>query len=240
MVAAVAVVGLVAALAVVFAGPVQVGPPRWQPRPLSFTHPPQDASASPLPLPRASGNAETARVVGLILEILLAALAAALVVVLVRWLVRRFRQRRRLTRRPGGPEDAATLSAAVVETAISVPVIQRGIQRALQILAERRHAPRDAVVAAWLGLEETAMLAGARRGAAETPTEYTARIIGRFDTDREAADALVRLYQDVRFGSHPIDEDAVMAARSYLIRLQESWHEDSAAAAHTAGPGRPA
>lgn len=230
LLAGVVAVGLVAALSVVFAGPVQVGPPRWHLSGEHFTPPPQPPGPSRAPLPRGTGGAAAARIMGLVLEAMVVALALALLVVIVRWSIRRFRARRRLLHRTGGPDDAAALSAAAADAVVSAPVMQRGIQKALHILAEGRRTPRDAVVAAWLGLEETAMLAGARRGVAETPTEYTARIIGRFETDRDAADALVRLYQDVRFGAHPVDRDVIVVARSCLVRLQESWHEDSRAA----------
>ena len=64
------------------------------------------------------------------------------------------------------------------------PALRTGIELALQVLDEQRE-PADAIVRAWLGLQETAAESGIVRRPAETPTEFTSRILGRaFADDR--------------------------------------------------------
>jgi hypothetical protein len=104
------------------------------------------------------------------------------------------------------------------------PVVARGIERALQMLDDVRE-PSDAIVRAWLGLQEAAEASGAARRASETPGEYTTRIVTRFGTDHDAALTLLSLYQGVRFGGHPVDGATIELARSCLARLRDSWHD---------------
>lgn len=239
LLAAVAAAGALAVLAVAFAGPVRVGAPRWALRPVMRTVAPPRQTVQPALPHMARGGTGGAHVVAIVVEIVLALGVALLLALLVRWLLRRLRDRRRLVRGAARDEDATALATADVD-AVAAPVVRRGIERALQILDDETRPPRDAVVAAWLGLEETAVLAGARRGPAETPTEYAGRIIRRFDADGAAAAELVLLYQDVRFGARDVDRAAVARARGALVRLQRSWHDDGRAVAGTPGQGRPA
>ena len=51
------------------------------------------------------------------------------------------------------------------------------------------------------------------RRPAETPTEFTSRILGRAFADDRAIRTLLRLYLRTRFGDHPVTADDV-AARS--------------------------
>src|ERR1700743_2085282 len=51
-----------------------------------------------------------------------------------------------------------------------------GVELALKVLDQGRE-PADAVVRAWLGLQQTAEGSGIVRRAAETPTEFTSRIL---------------------------------------------------------------
>ena len=218
-------VGVLIVLGVLTAGPVQVEGPRWSPPAVTPT---------PLQLPGASPGSRLPqtvaadplleRIVGIILEVLFAVAVAAVVAVIVVVIVRRIRERRRLLRRREVLGEVGGGVASASDGSVPAPVMRRGIARALQILDERR-APSDAVIEAWLGLEEAAADAGAGRNPAETPAEYTARIVQRFDTDTAAAQSLLRLYQDVRFGGRTADAATVAAARDSLLRLQSSWHE---------------
>lgn len=218
-------VGVLIVLGVLTAGPVQVEGPRWSPPAVTPT-PIQLPGASPgSRLPQtAEADPLFLRIVGVVLAVLAAVAVAALVAAIVVFIVRRIRQRRRLLRRRAVSGDVGGGVVSASGGAVPAPVMRRGIARALQILDEQRE-PSDAVVEAWLGLEETAADAGAGREPAETPAEYTARIVQRFDTDNAAAQALLRLYQDVRFGGRTADAASVAAARDCLLRLQASWHE---------------
>jgi hypothetical protein len=146
--------------------------------------------------------------------------AAALVIVLARWL-RAARRRRR--------QDALHVAALGVDGVAAEPDaaaglthLRRGLQRALDVLDEGR-TPSDAVTAAWLGLQEAAEDAGFRRGAAETPTEFTTRILRRLRVDEHALGTLRRCYLGVRFGGRTATPDDVDDVRTALRTLDAQW-----------------
>ena len=229
LIGAVVAAGVVAILGVLMVGPLPVGAPRWTPGPLQRpTMPPQPTSDATLPV--FEGPAVASTVVRVILTVLFALAVALLVAVVAAMIVRRIRDRRRRVRAHAGRAPAVGVSG-VADTAVAAPAVRRGIARALEILDEDR-PPDDAIVAAWLGLEDTARQAGARRAPSETPAEYAARIIRRFETNRSATDILLRLYEDVRFGGRHADAGSVRTARECLVHLQRSWHD-------TAEAGRP-
>ncbi len=101
--------------------------------------------------------------------------------------------------------------------------ILTGIELALEALDGERH-PTDAVVRAWLGLEQTAAESGVVRRPSETPTELTERILGRVFSDDRAVRTLLRLYLRTRFGDHPVTAWEVAAVRGALGELVRSRH----------------
>jgi hypothetical protein len=103
-----------------------------------------------------------------------------------------------------------------------------GIELALQAFDEQRE-PADAIVLAWLGLEETAEESGIVRGPSETPTEFTSRILSRAFADDRAIRTLLRLYLRTRFGDHPVTADEVTAVRDALQQLVASWRAEHGA-----------
>ncbi len=102
--------------------------------------------------------------------------------------------------------------------------LRTGIELALAVLDEQRE-PADAVVRAWLGLQETAEQSGIVRRPAETPTELTTRILARVVADDRALRTLLRLYLQVRFGDHPVTGEDVAAVRAALGELVRSWRD---------------
>ena len=226
---AVSGVAVLAALAVVgvwAAGPTRWSVPRWRvsQRPLPPATPIPQASASPPAVRDLAPPAGVQYAVSLILIV-----AACLVMLLILYaLLRRLRPRRRVRRDvlAEGLEVAPALGDEPDAAPEAAPVA-RGIARALQILDEERTAD-DAIVRAWLGLEDAAVASGAGRRPAETPGEYAARIIRRFEADGDAVDTLLDLYQGVRFGGRHGDAAAIDTARECLRRLAASWHEDAA------------
>ncbi len=103
-----------------------------------------------------------------------------------------------------------------------------GVECALAAL-DQGLEPGDAVVRAWLGLQETAEESGIARRKAETPTEFTSRILGAAFVDDGAVRTLLRLYLRTRFGEHPVTPDDVAEVSEALQHLVSSWQSAGAA-----------
>ena len=89
---------------------------------------------------------------------------------------------------------------------------------------------RNAIVACWVRLEETAGEAGVRRRPSETATEFVIHFLHALDVDPRPVAALARLYQEARFSSHELPADARDRARealeaiaTELDRSEASW-----------------
>ncbi|MGA0565930.1 DUF4129 domain-containing protein [Rathayibacter sp. KR2-224] len=228
LVVTVAVLGLALVVGTMVSGPLRAGSPLWLPtagrgipRP-ALPGPVQTATPAPLPQEHFS-PAQLQQ--WLLWAALVAVVAAGILVYLLRRLLRRSRL---LSEERDGAMSAVGATAPPARTDDPVaPVMASGIAKAIRLLDEARE-PHDAIVRAWLGLQEAAQASGAGRRPAETPGEYTARIVARFGTDRDAARTLLDLYQGVRFGGHPADRNTVDLARSCLARLRDSWHDEAA------------
>lgn len=154
------------------------------------------------------------------LLVIVAAVVVVVVVLVVLWVLRHRRRRTRPDRIdvPGLAVDVP----AEPSTEVGLQHLRRGLGRALEVLSEHRD-PSDAVTAAWLGLQESAEDAGFRRGSAETPTEFTTRILRRLDVDETALGVLRRAYLAVRFGGVPATASDVDAVRAALHTLDRQW-----------------
>lgn len=177
-----------------------------------------DGSPTPLPDP-GSDLAEV--IIGAVF--LIVALAAAILIafLVVRALMRAWRDRP-LRRRDDGGADFELPGGEAGEHDAAAPAIRRGIEGALRSI-EDRATPTDAIIAAWVGLEESAADAGLTRGRSETPAEFALRIITRRVGITDAATDLLRLYERVRFGGHRADEADRAAARAALKTIEEGW-----------------
>lgn len=216
------VLGIMLVAGILVQGPATFTGIRWVPE---FTQP----SVSPPPAPAHSADlgqhgAKPAAPFTIDGTPLLWLAIAALLVLAGLLLGRLLRRRQAL----GRPVDSARLFAAgpVSEpeppSAPDAPALQRGFDRALATLSEDR-TPRDAIERAWLGLEEAADESGVQRRAAETPAEFTQRVLARVHADDDAARTLLDLYLRVRFGDTPVTELDIAVARGSLERLAASW-----------------
>jgi flagellar basal body-associated protein FliL len=145
----------------------------------------------------------------------------ALAVIALLW---RFWRGRRL---PAAPSfQGASIQATHVVEPEPEPEPEKlltGIELALQALDDQQREPADAVVRAWLGLQETAEESGIVRRPAETPTEFTSRILSGAFADDRALRTLLRLYLRTRFGDHPVTAADVAEVRDALRQLLSSW-----------------
>jgi hypothetical protein len=80
--------------------------------------------------------------------------------------------------------------------------------------------PSDAVIAAWVQLEEAAAASGTERAPHQTPSEFTETVLCQHNADAEALEDLRRLYHRARFGKpETVTPEDVTAARAALERI---------------------
>ncbi|TDQ04246.1 uncharacterized protein DUF4129 [Labedaea rhizosphaerae] len=110
-------------------------------------------------------------------------------------------------------------------TAADGTVLRSAIAAAQRDLAQRRSGPpSDAVVAAWLRLEQAAAESGRPRAAHQTPTEFTSALLAEHVADDAAVGRLRGLYQRARFGRPGAVTDAdADEARSALGAILDGW-----------------
>ena len=82
--------------------------------------------------------------------------------------------------------------------------------------------PRNAIVACWVDLEDSASAAGLPRHPAETAAEYTIRVLHTWDIAPAALGGLAELYREARYSRHPITEEH----RALAIARLTTVHED--------------
>lgn len=220
--------GIVAVMAIItfvaLTSTVQ-GVPRVDPPDFAAVSPPP-ITAAPAPS-TARGDAPTPSPVdpgvSAAIQIVLAVLLAAVVLALGVWLVRRlidWLRERRVHARAGVGVSESIGGAA--EPQPDAQVIRRGIAAALAEMDADRE-PSDAIVAAWVGLEESAADAGLHRESTETAGEFVVRIIARDATATADVGTLLRLYEDVRFGERSISDVELRLARAALQRIEAAW-----------------
>jgi hypothetical protein len=213
--------GAIAAIALAVIGAASATPwivslnlPSWghpnEPMPSmpQFTVAPQERTADD----QAIG--QTLATVGTVLFVLL---VAGLVALGVYRLVRRLRA----AWRPEAAEvEPGQLDGDVPGEAVSVDLasLATAVARA-QAHLEGHVEPADAVVAAWVALEDEAALQGTARHPAQTPTEFTSVLLDHTPAPRDAVATLRGLYHRARFTSRPVTAPDVLSAREALARI---------------------
>lgn len=198
--------------------------PRQNPAELPSAAPIEEPSPMPSMTPAEPDPTSdaVAAVIGTIFFALLAAVVLVIIVLVVRALVRAWRDRP--LRISDGIEVGAALEGQPqpAEPEAAAPAIRRGIAGALRMIDDRP-VPNDAIIAAWLGLEESAADVGITRGLSETPSEFALRIMTQRASITDAARELLRLYERVRFGGYVAQESDRDAARASLQCIEEGW-----------------
>ncbi|UGS27147.1 DUF4129 domain-containing protein [Microbacterium resistens] len=159
---------------------------------------------------------------GVVLGILVAIALAALLISGLVVLLRRLWRDRPLRVRAGVQLQDAMPAPDASDPAADAPVVRAGIAGALDAITAIGR-PHDAIVAAWVGLEQTAARAGQSRGASETAGELAVRILSRHRASAAEVTALLRLYEDVRFGGATASERDRAEAARLLRRIEEAW-----------------
>lgn len=210
----------VAVVAVAFQGAPEFTGPRM------FLPPAPIESGRPQPGPTGTSEPQQAyQQLRLDLSWLLVALIVLAVVIGLALLWRLRRRRSAPPELPPLPEVVATEvtdAPREPERPVEPEHVRRGLDRATAELESDRE-PRDAIERAWVGLEEGAADSGVRRLPAETPAEFTARVVARVAADRDAAQRFLALYLRARFGSAEVTAQDVADAREAVTTLRASW-----------------
>lgn len=206
------------------AGPWRFSPPHLPTPELSMPQqqppPSPDPSVTPAPQPAEEPTHDN-RWTALITAILLSLLVAALLTFAVRKILTILRGQIDTT-----PDNlTGGTGTATPDDAVDLPELQDAVTRALAHL-DGHARPRDAVVAAWVALEEAAARAGAHRDPAQTPTEFTGTVLAKTPAPPTAVARLRTLYQRARFTDRPIDRTAVAQARTALADIARSLDID--------------
>lgn len=150
--------------------------------------------------------------VGPALLLLLAILAAVVLILVLRHL-----RPSEMTSYQGDLIETTTLA-----TAAEVPDLTSSLASARSALGGSG-PPRDAVVAAWVALEEGAVQLDAGRRPSQTPTEFTLDLLSRTSAEPDAVEALRQVYLAARFSTAPVTPDDVETAREALTRIEATW-----------------
>lgn len=147
------------------------------------------------------------------LVILMAVAAAAIAV----WLFVRYRSS--LTPDVGRADLRVDAEVAPED---QIPILTEAATSARE---ELRHAsdPTDAIIRAWLALEDAAAQSGMSRRPADTPTDLTVAVLTRTEADPEATTGLLSLYHRARFGTEPMSPAEQSEAVTHLEALARSW-----------------
>ena len=222
------------ALLVVLASAARLGwslNPRFDPLP---TVPQATPSAPPAasangfePLPEATPLPGVAAVFWTLVT--LAVVVAVLLLARHLW---RIRPRRRVQVVTPAPPPAGTVSIEEQTAAL-----RRGALSALELLDEIPD-PQDAVVRAWLALEQAAESSGAARRPADSPTEFVRALLVSTGADRAASTQLLALYHRARFSGHPVGLPEVRQARTCVAALARSLDGYESALRRSVAPPR--
>jgi hypothetical protein len=117
-----------------------------------------------------------------------------------------------------GAEESRPGAGVPREDRPDVQALREGVAAAAADLRTAAR-PADAVIAAWVRLEEAAGASGLRRDPASTPTEFTLTVLDRTAADRDASRVLLGLYLRARFGEERLTADDVAAARQAVDSL---------------------
>lgn len=204
----------VAVLAAALAGP-------WSPEyadagrvtlPMPLDRPTPEGPATPTVEPAPETRASEPELSAPWLRPVLTTATLLAIALLVLHLVRRLRPAEERPAPDVSPEHAGAGAAGTQDRHPAVHALRDGVAAAAEHLRSPAR-PVDAVIAAWVRLEEAAASSGLPRHPAATPTEFTLAVLDRTHADRGASRVLLDLYLRARFGEEHLGADDVAAAR---------------------------
>jgi len=184
------------------------------------------------------GNQNSVITAGLggVVAIVLLCYLAAMVALIAALTTVRFRKARRAAHQAGQAEEEYEGRGQSAAAALL-----HGARAALLDLRHRAGGPpSDAVVRAWLVLEESAAESGTARRPDQTSTEFTADVLAAHDVDPAALRTLRSLYQRARFAesaSATVTEADADAAAAALDRIADTLTVRARGAKPDAKPG---
>lgn len=140
-----------------------------------------------------------------------------LALILLAFLVTAFLARSRRLRRQFEAADDAYAEAVPVDLSAPAQLHEAAED---QLVALREGTPRNAIVACWMALERACRDSGLPRDGAETSTEFTARVLGRYATEPRAVTVLAAKYREARFSEHEMTEQDRLEAVAALERIR--------------------
>lgn len=213
---------LIAMLAAVLAGPppLPASEPR-EPRPLPSAQESLLMGTGPPVPPETRSDSVVLLILGIVLGLLVSLVVVIAVVRLVPRLIALIAE---WIRRPAesAPTEVATEEQTGDPAQVDAPRVRQGIATARRTIGAHGHAG-DAIVAAWLALEQTAADSGVGRGRSETPAEFALRLLLRRPGIDEPARSLLALYEQVRFGGRRGDERMREDATRALDAIEAGW-----------------
>jgi hypothetical protein len=212
---------VVAVVGAALAGPFRLG--QRNAGGVPFTIPPPQLptnTATPIPVETGLDGERMSMDAQRWIYLLVIAVIGALLVIGVALLVRRIRAMRG-RRAPHEVDEAVPdigLTGDVLDSA--TPALREGVRQAAQVL-EEEVPPGDAVIAAWVALEESAERSGLVRDRAQTATEFTVEVLDATRADPDATRALLQLYLAARYSEHVLTPEDVARARESLAAIAD-------------------
>ncbi len=129
--------------------------------------------------------------------------------------LRLVRRRRHLSRRIG-PRTSLGAGDEMLSDE-DEPGLTEAIDEVTRTIGEG--SPRNAIVAAWVRLEQAVEGEWFPHRPEETPSELVERVLASYALDDDAIRRLAALYREARFSTHPVTEDHRLEAAECLRRL---------------------
>lgn len=154
------------------------------------------------------------------LGIAFAAFCLVLVVVLAVLAIRALLRSARARERAEADESEGDLVVEGEADEAGAPALREGVARATRALAAQAE-PADAVIAAWVALEQAAEGSGVARDPAQTASELTVAVLDATRADPEATRALLGLYLTARYSQRAVTDQDVRRAQECLAVLAD-------------------